>query len=83
MTDLIVYQVITKPGGVDGLDHTDKGGTVVNASFDKAAMTEKYGRDCRYRIEPTVIDLGQTKEAALAKLTRIEKLALFGSKGRP
>lgn len=83
MTDLIVYQVITNGGGCDGLDHTDKGGTLVTASFDKAVVTGKYGKDERYRIEPKVIDLEQAKRAALAKLNPVDRLALFGSKGRP
>lgn len=83
MTDIIVYKVVSQPGGVDGLDFNDKGGTLVNASFEKQPMTLKYGNDCRYRIEPTVIDLDTAKREAMAKLTMIDRLALFGSKGQP
>lgn len=77
MTDRIVYQVISQPGGVDGLDHGDKGGLLVNASFDKQTMYGKYGKDCRFRIEATVIDMEKAKAHAMAKLDVIDRLALL------
>lgn len=83
MTDLIVYQVISAAGGVDGMDRHELGGTLVTASFDKAAVTKKYGVDERYIIEPKVIDLEVAKREAMAKLNPIDRLALFGSKGKP
>jgi hypothetical protein len=83
MTDVIIYRVVTQPGGEDGRDFNDKGGTVVNASFEKQAMTLKYGHDSRYRIEPIVLDLDAAKREAMAKLTKVDQLVLFGSKARP
>ena len=32
--DKILYTVVTEPGGVDGMDHTDRGGIIVLATFD-------------------------------------------------
>jgi hypothetical protein len=83
MTDRIVYLVLSAGGGVDGMDNTDKGGTLVSASFDKAATQGKYGIDCRYKIEPQVVDVEVARNEALAKLSQLDRLVLFGEGRRP
>lgn len=77
MSDRIVYQLISEPGGVDGLDHNDKGGTAVYATYDKEAAIRKKGNDSRLRLEPSVVDTDQVKADAMAKLSLIERLVLF------
>lgn len=83
MTDVILYQVVTTGGGVDGLDHKDKGGEVAHVGFEKQPLTLKYGNDARYSIVPSVIDLEVAKREALAKLNKVDRLVLFGPSGRP
>jgi hypothetical protein len=77
MLDEIVYIVYSKPGGVDGMDHTDKGGTIVRATTEKAAA-EKFVGQCHgwYEIKPEVHDLEEVAKATLAKLTKLEHLSL-------
>ncbi|QBJ04462.1 hypothetical protein HOV23_gp111 [Pseudomonas phage Lana] len=77
MTDRIVYQLITEPGGEDGRDHNDKGGTATYATFEKDAAIRKKGNDSRLRIEPGVVDTDQVMKEAMAKLTLVERLVLF------
>ena len=76
MSDRIVYEVVTTGGGVDGMDHNDKGGTVVAAYYDKAAATDYVGKDGRYRINPTVVDVSEVRKQILARLTPVERLIL-------
>ena len=76
--DKIVYLVASNPGGVDGRDHTDKGGIIKFASFDKAkAESQLTGW---HSLKKQVIDTMQVESEALAKLTEIENLVL-GLKG--
>jgi hypothetical protein len=77
MTDRIVYQVVSEPGGVDGRDHNDKGGTVIYATFEKDAATRRKGNDSRLRIEPIVVDVEAVMKAAMAKLSLVDRLVLF------
>ena len=80
--DKIVYLVKTAPGGVDGMDHTDKGGQLALATFERAAAEKFIGKDCRYKLEPTVVDTATAKAAALAKLDKLDRLVLgFDAKG--
>ena len=75
--DKIVYIVTTKPGGIDGRDHTDKGGTIMWASFDKAEMEAKITNlGGWYTLTPTVIDVKAAITAVYAKLDPLEKLLL-------
>lgn len=78
MADEIVYIVYSKPGGIDGMDHTDKGGTIVRATTDKDAATRFVGK-CHgwYEIKPEVHDLEAVAKATMAKLTKLELLALI------
>lgn len=78
MTDRIMYLVISEPGGVDGLDNTDKGGAVVGAHFSKVDAERQKGNDSRLRLTPTVIDDEVVRAQAMAKLTLVERRVLFG-----
>lgn len=75
MQDRIAYLLIAEPGGVDGMDHTDKGGTVVAASFSKDRIEKRKGLDSRYRIESRVVGQDDLRRAA-AKLDKLDKLLL-------
>ena len=74
--DRIVYIVTTAPGGQDGRDHTDKGGKLMLATFDRAKAEKFIGKDTRYRLEPTVVGVVAARKAALAKLDLLDKLVL-------
>lgn len=72
--DRIVYLVITEPGGVDGRDHTAKGGEIVFATFDKGqAMSRKDGWT---RVESRVIDVVEARKQLLRKLSALDRLLL-------
>ena len=80
MSDRIVYLVISEPGGVDGMDHNDKGGKVLLATFQKSAALSCKGQDSRKRIEPTVINVEEVRAEVMRKLTPIETLVMFPEK---
>ena len=82
MTDRIVYQVVSQPGGVDGMDHNNKGGTIVFVTFNRDAAHGKYGTDCRYRIEPIVVDTVKAKAEAKTKLNLLDRLVLLGDEAK-
>ena len=74
--DQILYTLVTEPGGEDGRDHTDKGGSVVMASFDKSKIVTRKGNDTRFKIVKSVINMEDARKEALNKLTEIDKLVL-------
>lgn len=75
MREVIVYLVNALSGGVDGLDHTDKGGLVKAYWFRPDA--EGYVKtDTRYEIKPEVIDVDKAQHAAIAKLSPLDLLVL-------
>lgn len=76
MTDTIVYKVVTKGGGMDGMDNTDKGGKVMGAAISRETIPAKYRVAAWYAVVPEVVDLEAVASAALAKLNPVEKLAL-------
>ncbi len=73
--DKIVYVLITQPGGVDGRDHTDNGGTMMMASYDKSQL-EKSKALPWCKIESMVVDVERAKKKALFKLNPIDRLML-------
>lgn len=76
MTDTIIYRVVTNGGGIDGLDHTDKGGKVLWAGTDKNRIPSKYNIKGWYTIESTVVDLKEEADKAVRSLDPIARLAL-------
>lgn len=75
MTDRIVYLVVTQPGGVDGRDHSDKGGHIMHATFDsrEAGQLTRQGHDT---VKKEVVNTVQARRVALAKLSPLDKLIL-------
>lgn len=76
MSDRIVYEIVTTGGGADGRDYNDKGGTVVAAYYDKGLATNHVGKDERFRLQPTVVDVSEVRKGILARLTPVERLIL-------
>ena len=75
MSECIVYQLVTNPGGVDGLDHTAKGGKVIRAHFSRAAAEDDPSAPwCN--IEPVMIDPHKVLKTATEKLSPIELLVI-------
>jgi len=77
--EVIVYTLITNGGGIDGMDHTDKGGKMTHA-FLTRGEAERCPNLPWCTINPIVADLRETAKNALAKLTPIERLALKNEK---
>lgn len=75
MTDTIVYTLVSKGGGVDGRDHTDKGGHVTKAYLSREAA-EKDPNLPWHDIKPEVVDLEAAAKKVIASLGPIERLAL-------
>jgi hypothetical protein len=76
-TDQIVYQVVTKGGGIDGMDHTDKGGKVKFASFDREeAEKQVTAWDDLKLVAMSGKELLALRKKVLAKLDGTEKLVL-------
>lgn len=75
--DQIVYQVVTKGGGVDGRDHTDKGGRIKFASFDRGeAEAQQTAWD-----DLKLVAIGHSewmvmRKKVLSKLDGFERLAI-------
>lgn len=73
--DIIVYTLVTNPGGVDGLDFMNKGGTISAVAYDRKAL-ENHPNKPWCEIIPIVIDKNKAKTSALAKLDKIDRLIL-------
>lgn len=75
MAEKIVYQLITRGGGIDGRDHMDKGGLVTAAFFERQCAENNPNRPwCE--IVPLVVDISKQRREALAKLSPVDKLIL-------
>jgi hypothetical protein len=68
-----VNVLVTNPGGVDGMDHTSKGGEIVFAGTLEECQKKLNGW-CT--LEARVVDLALLKRQALGKLSALELLAL-------
>lgn len=75
MTDRIIYLLISSGGGIDGRDHTDKGGQMRAASFSRLELERHPGKPWA-DIEPCVVDIETQRKVALAKLSPLDKLIL-------
>ncbi len=75
MPDTIVYCLIAKGGGVDGMDHTDKGGRITKAYLTRT-QAEKDGNLPWNTIEPRVYDLDEELRKLLRTLDPVQRLAL-------
>ena len=75
MADKILYTLVSRSGGVDGRDFTDKGGSIRLATFDKRVAETSSVRNWCY-LEKSVIDVQARKAEALAKLDLVDRLVL-------
>ena len=74
MSDSIMYLVKSKGGGMDGLDHTDKGGLILFASTNRGHAASKVGPWSK--MEPVVVDLTQIARKVIAGLDPLECTAM-------
>lgn len=74
MSDIIIYTIVSKPGGIDGLDASAKGGDVVKAVVDKHVALEVEKKDPRYEVKPIVVDPEVLKKEVLSRLSPVEQL---------
>ena len=79
--DKIVYTLIGKGGGVDGMDRNDPPGQLMDASFSKSDLLENQNLPWG-DIKPQVVNLKEARKKALAKLDPIDKLVIGLVKSR-
>jgi hypothetical protein len=72
--DIIVYLVVTDPGGVDGRDHADKGGVIKFATTVKDEALGK--KDSWSTIKTQVVNLKDAQAEARKKLNGLDRLVL-------
>lgn len=77
--DTIVYCAVREPGGIDGMDHTDKGGNVVDAAYAQKDLKI----DGWSRLEKRVVVPSEIAKAAIAKLKPTQRLAYLGEYVEP
>jgi hypothetical protein len=74
MSDVIVYTTVSIGGGVDGMDHTDKGG-VVNGAFLDKKKAQEYGTGYN-NVVPIVVDLEENAKGVLRGLSPVDRLSI-------
>ena len=67
----VVYLRVSKPGGQDGGDFSDKGGIVTGAFVDETDAQCPWST-----VRPEAVDLDSVRKDAIAKLSPLERLAL-------
>lgn len=80
--DTIVYTTVSKGGGIDGMDRSDKGGNITGAYLDKQKAIKNPNAPWN-TVCPIVVDLEDLAEKTLAKLDPVARLAVvqhFASK---
>lgn len=70
--DKIVYLIVSKGGGIDGMDHKDKGGKIVYASYEKNQGELNPWTERR----ADVVDVVEQRRKSLRKLDALDKLVL-------
>lgn len=77
--EVILYMAVARPGGVDGMDHTDKGGQIL-----RAGLTEKDARiDGWTRLETDVVNPSKVARDVISWMTGIERLVTVGEYVEP
>jgi hypothetical protein len=74
MSDIIVYTIVSKPGGADGLDASNEGGGVVKAVVEKHVALDIVKKDTRYEVKPIIVDPDELRKEVLSRLTPVEQL---------
>jgi hypothetical protein len=75
MTDTIVYTTVSKGGGIDGMDSSDKGGNITGAYLDKQQAIKNPNAPWNV-VAPIVVDLEDLANKTLAKLDPVARLAV-------
>lgn len=75
MADTIVYTTISKGGGIDGMDHTDKGGRVTGAYLDKGKATKNPNAPWN-NVVAVVVDLEEVAKDAIKAMDPVTRLAI-------
>lgn len=71
----VIYLLITKGGGMDGTDRTDKGGKIIEVhGFEEVALKSPSMPWCT--IEPRAVDLKEIARQASDKLDPLERYAI-------
>lgn len=74
MSDSIVYLVVSNGGGIDGRDHTDKGGKVLYASHYKESAEKKVTGWSHF--EARVVDHTEICKKVVHKLDSLERMSM-------
>ena len=75
MVDTIIYTLVTKGGGIDGLDFTDKGGNVTHAFFTRGEA-ERHPNRPWCEIVPEVVDITAVAKRRLQSLDPVSYLCV-------
>ncbi len=73
--DRIVYVLISNGGGVDGMDRSDKGGAIMDASFNEEEVKKNPNLPWG-TIKKRVYNMKEAKTKAMRKLNKVDKLVL-------
>lgn len=79
----IVYKIVSLPGGVDGLDSSDKGGAVTAVYLTRQEAEEKC--DAWSAIRPEIVDFKKVYRQVMNNLSKTEELVLrhyYGDLGK-
>jgi hypothetical protein len=72
--DQIVYLVLSNPGGIDGRDTSDKGGTIKFASFVK--LEAENNTDKWSTVTPKIVNVETQRAETLKKVNPLDLLIL-------
>jgi len=75
VSDRIVYKVVSKGGGVDGMDFSDKGGHTKYASFDRSDAEKHVDGWSELRVE-VIEHYEKRSERLLKDLDPVDRLIL-------
>lgn len=75
MNEKIVYMMLSKGGGIDGMDRDDKPDKLLGAYLTRQEA-EKDPNLAWRNIEPVVVDFDAIRTSAIKKLNAIDKLVL-------
>ena len=76
MADTIVYTTVSKGGGVDGMDASDKGGEITGAYLLKESAS-RTSITAYNTVNPIVVDLNAIAEKTLNELDPVTRLAII------
>lgn len=75
MSDQIIYKVVSKSGGVDGRDPSEKGGKVLHAFFDRKEAENNLNGWTELKID-VIENVEKYTDELVKKLDPVERLLL-------